>query len=318
MEHISSFGASPYRIDDIPLLRGASDRHVAGLLAACPVVRVAERQVVGDGQRGQLYIVLRGALTLTAAPEAGTADGAASRILPGECAGEQAVLDEDSPGAAIAALEDSDLLVLEAALVWRLIDQYAVLARNLLRLMSLRARAANAQSRQLGEFYRQVSTVDALTGLNNRVWLNETLPAMVAAAQQSGAPLSLIMLDFDHLKTFNSRHGRPAGDLALRAVAQLLNAALRPSDCAARLGADEMVVILPDTTGKLALALAGRLCERLRRAIVFRDAALPLPHITASFGVASLSPGDDGPALIAAADAALLRAKREGRDRVAL
>ena len=322
MEHICAFGVSRHKIGDLQLFRDADGGDVAALLAPCPVVRLRQGELITDTQRARLYIVLRGALAVVVDTGGGRADGAAtSKVLPGESVGEQSVLDEESNLAAISALEETDLLVIEADLVWRLIDESNVLARNLLRLLSFRIRAANAQLRRrqkVGEFYRQLSMVDGLTGLHNRAWLNDLLPAMIAGAHGAHTPLALIMIDLDHFKHFNDKHGHLAGDQALRVAAQVLSAALRPSDCAVRYGGEEMMVILPDTGDKMAALVAERLCERMRQALVFTDMRCPLPQVTASFGVASLAPGQDDLALIAAADAALYRAKDGGRNRVSL
>lgn len=324
METICSFGASHYRIDDLQLFRDSAGGTVAALLAPCPIMRLPAGQAIAKTHKARLYIVLRGALGVAADGATGIGDASLSKVLPGESVGEQAVLDEESnlsAISAISALEDCELLVIEADLVWRLIDASNALARNLLRLLSFRIRAANAQLRRrqkVGEFYRQLSMVDGLTGLHNRAWLNDLLPAMVAQAHAAGTPLALLMIDLDHFKRFNDTHGHVAGDQALRVAAQVLSAALRPSDCAVRYGGEELMVILPDTGGAVAQMVAERLCERMRQAPVFADLRQPLPHVTASFGVASLAPGQDEHALIAAADAALYRAKDGGRNRIAL
>lgn len=322
MKHISTFGASPYQISDLQLLRNSTDAAaVAKLLAPCPIMRLAAEQSITEAQRAHLYIVLRGALSVATDTRTGMADGTISKILPGESVGEQSVLDEEANLSSITALEETDVLVISSELVWQLIDESHVLARNLLRLLSFRIRAANAQLRRrqkLGEFYRQLSMIDGLTDLYNRSWLNDLLPTMVATAQGSHAPLSLIMIDLDHFKRFNDSHGHLAGDQALRMAASVLSSALRPTDFAVRYGGEEMMVLLPDTSEKVAVAVAERLCERMRQAQVFADMRTPLPHITASFGVAALQAGQDEQTLIANADAALYRAKAEGRNRVAL
>lgn len=319
MEHIGNFGASNYKIGDLQLFRDSDSSDVAALLAPCRIIRIQAGQLITDTRHARVYIVLRGALAVAADTHTGMSDGTVSKILPGESIGEQSVLDEESNLAAISALEDSDLLVIEAALVWQLIDESNVVARNLLRLMSFRIRAANVLLRRrqkLGEFYRQLSMVDGLTSLYNRAWLNDLLPSMITTAQDSGSPLSLVMIDLDHFKRFNDTHGHVAGDDALRGAAQVLSAALRPTDFAVRYGGEEMMVILPDTQQKVALSVAERLCERLQQSVIFGDMRCPLPHITGSFGVASLQPDQDDHGLIAAADAALYRAKADGRNRV--
>ncbi len=321
MEQISTFGASPYKTADIQLFFGLDDNNLASSLAACPIVRMRPGQYVTDAHKARLYIVLRGALAVAADTRTGMADGTVSKVLPGESVGEQSVLDEQTNFAAISALEETDLLVIEPDIVWQLIDQSNVLARNLLRLLSFRIRAASAQLRRrekVGEFYRQLSMIDGLTGLFNRAWLNDALPSMVATAHAGTTPMSIIMIDLDHFKRFNDSHGHQAGDKALCAAAKVLNAALRPTDFAARYGGEELIVLLPDTKDKVAMVVAKRLCERLRQTNVLDGKCHPLPHITASFGVACLTDGLDDQGLMAAADSALYRAKNGGRNRVSL
>jgi diguanylate cyclase len=315
LEHIGTFGASAYSIGDLQLFRDSDEEQLAVALAGCAVVRLAQGKRLEDTFRARLYIVLRGALQEAAA------DGAVSKILPGESVGEHSVLDEATNLADIGALEDSELLVIEADLVWQLIENSNGVARNLLRLLSFRIRAASALLRRrqkLGEFYRQLSMNDGLTGLYNRAWLNDMLPKMIASAQRAASPLSLVMIDLDHFKRFNDAHGHLAGDDALRAAAGVINGALRPSDFAVRYGGEEMLVILPQASEKLAKMVAERLCKRLQQVIVFEDMRLPMPQLTGSFGVATLGLAKDERQLLAAADAALYRAKEAGRNRVSL
>jgi diguanylate cyclase (GGDEF)-like protein len=320
LNQIGTFAASPYALRDLQLFRDADDPAVMAALAPCAVVKVAAGRRVEDGLRARLYIVLSGSLEV--APDAHSGDDTGvTRVLPGESVGEQAVLDDAVNLAAMTALEDCELLVIEPELVWQLIDRSNVLARNLLRLLSFRVRAANAQLRRrqkLGEFYRQLSLNDGLTGLYNRAWLGEMLPKLAMRARQDGSPLSIVMIDLDHFKRFNDTHGHIAGDAALSSAAGVIRDSLRPSDFAVRYGGEELMAVLPDTPIGLAEMVAERLAERLRAAIVFPDMRLPLPHITGSFGVASLAAGGDEHALMAAADAALYRAKQAGRDRVSV
>jgi diguanylate cyclase len=318
LEHIGTLGASDYDVSALQLFRDADAALVSAALARCEIVHVAAGASVADASQARLYIVRRGALAV-ATDAAG--DAPATRILPGESVGEQAVLDETPNLSAITATEETELLVIEAALVWKLIDQSNGVARNLLRLLSFRIRAANALLRRrqkLGEFYRQLSMNDGLTGLYNRAWLNDMLPKLVATAQRNGAPLSVLMIDLDHFKRFNDTHGHPVGDDALRVAASAIGAGLRPSDFAVRYGGEEMMVLLPDTNEQVAGKVADRLCGKLSASTVFADMRAPLPHITGSFGVATLAEGMDEQALVQAADAALYRAKQGGRNRVSL
>lgn len=322
MEFHTTYGTLDHSPSLLQLFDGLPDAELKPLLAACAVARVAAGSTVVDGRGARLYILLSGALQVSQADLTGSGlDSGRAKLMPGECAGELSVLDEGAPASTLHALQDSDLLVIEAELLWRLIDHSNGVARNLLRLLSFRVRAANAQLRQrhkLGEFYRQLSLVDGLTGLQNRAWLDEHLPQLVTNAAAAGNPLSVVMVDIDHFKKFNDDYGHQAGDDVLRTAAKVLSGALRPRDVAARYGGEEMTVVLPNTHCQAALGVAERLCESLRRTVFFSDMHKPLPHITASFGVACLAPGQDADALVAAADAALYRAKHAGRNQVAL
>jgi diguanylate cyclase (GGDEF)-like protein len=204
------------------------------------------------------------------------------------------------------------VLVIEAELVWQLIDESNVLARNLLRLLSFRIRAANAQLRRrqkLGEFYRQLSMIDGLTDLYNRAWLNDLLPTMVATAHGSNAPLSLIMIDLDHFKRFNDSHGHLAGDEALRTAARAERRAApdRFRGALRRRGNDGAAARHQRQGG---VSVAERLCERMRR---------PRCSATCACRCRTSRPRSAWPAcsrsrtseLIAHADAALYRAKEK-------
>lgn len=319
LEHSVSFGAAGYALDKLQLFEGVEHASIAALLADCPVLHLEAGQPVADdasGHKAHLYIVLHGALGGTTRD---MHDATTTKVLPGECIGELSVLDDHATPVTLIALQDSDVLAIDSATLWRLIDESNGVARNLLRMMAFRIRAANAQIRKrqkLGEFYRQLSMVDGLTGLQNRSWLNEQLPTLIDNAHAVDNPLSLIMIDIDHFKRFNDEHGHLAGDDALRAASKVLQEELRPRDFAVRYGGEEMMVILPNTNQKAAAIVAQRLCERMRQVLVFSDMIKPLPHITASFGVATLLEGQRAEELIAAADRALYRAKETGRDRI--
>lgn len=209
MEQIGTFGTSRTNINDLQLFRDETDPDVAAMLADCAIVRVPQGERIDDSGQAHLYIVLSGQLEIESDAHAGDETGT-TRVLPGESVGDQAVLDDAANLAAMTALEDSELLVIESSVVWTLIDHSSVLARNLLRLLSFRIRTTNALLRRrqkLGEFYRQLSLNDPLTGLYNRAWLNDMLPKLAARAARTGSGLSIVMIDLDHFKQFNDTHG---------------------------------------------------------------------------------------------------------------
>jgi diguanylate cyclase (GGDEF)-like protein len=154
------------------------------------------------------------------------------------------------------------------------------------------------------------SVTDVLTGIPNRRAYNHRILEEFSRARRVGAPLSLLLIDVDHFKLYNDVFGHPAGDEAVRAVAQVLAAAIRPYDFVARYGGEEFVVILPGTDQDRAVASA----ERLRQVVA--SATLPHKSMTISIGVATLTEDTDMEGLLFAADRGLYTAKRSGRNRV--
>lgn len=169
---------------------------------------------------------------------------------------------------------------------------------------------------RLTETLRQQSIRDPLTGLFNRRFMEEALLRELLRAERLEQSLSVIMLDIDHFKRFNDTFGHDAGDLVLRQVGAFLHAHIRGADIACRYGGEEFILVLPGAS----LAAAQARADQLR--LVTRD--LVLQYEGQSLGTFSFSIGVAGypehgriySALLRAADEALYRAKRAGRDRV--
>ena len=161
----------------------------------------------------------------------------------------------------------------------------------------------------------QLATHDALTELCNRRHFAELADKEIARARRHGRPLSLCILDVDLFKPINDRHGHIRGDEVLRQVAAVLRRHARSDDVAARIGGEEFALLLPECTAADAAMLADRLREAVARTMFAPGGEAQ--RITVSIGVAALAPHRDSrQALMAAADAALYRAKSEGRNRV--
>lgn len=164
---------------------------------------------------------------------------------------------------------------------------------------------------------RENSVRDSLTRWFNRGHGEETLRAELQRAKRTGAPVSVLMFDVDRFKSLNDGHGHQAGDAVLVAVARQVGDVLRASDVKCRYGGDEFLVILPETP----LQGAHQVAENIRRAVsgLSVAAGIEVLTVTTSIGVAAAHGGElAGEDVIARADAALYRAKREGRNRVAL
>jgi diguanylate cyclase (GGDEF)-like protein len=161
----------------------------------------------------------------------------------------------------------------------------------------------------------QQAMVDGLTGLANRRSLEETLRAEVARAVRFGDSMSVVLADLDKFKQVNDRYGHAAGDEVLKVFAATLQHTVRESDTAGRWGGEEFALVLSGTSIEGALHLAERAREALAEQTVrLRDGTEIVA--TASFGVASYPHWQTPEGLLAAADAALYEAKREGRNRV--
>lgn len=326
MELLSIFSDSPYQAGQLQLFSDIDEPelpNINALIASCQIMLVKAGQpvIAAHTTDNRLYIVLKG--TLEVQSHENTTESAVSnaQFTDGECVGELSVLDDEDQPYTIMAICDTELLILEAGTLWQLIDESNGVARNLLRLLSFRIRATNALLRRrhkVGEFYRQMSMIDGLTGIHNRAWLQNNLPQMIERAQMPDMELSIIMVDLDHFKQFNDTYGHIAGDDAIQCAAKILNSTLRPADFAVRFGGEELLIILPDTDQQSCLSVAERLRSKIAQTSVVNDKQLPLPHITASFGVATLIAGQDIFAFIAAADTALYRAKNAGRNQVSV
>ncbi len=169
---------------------------------------------------------------------------------------------------------------------------------------------------RLREALRAQSIKDPLTGLYNRRYLTEMLDREIRRAARAEQSLGILMLDLDHFKKFNDTYGHDAGDTVLRETASFLGKSIRIEDIVCRFGGEEFVVILPTADLNASHARAERIRSKLRELTVLHQGQ-SLGMITVSVGVAALPQHGTSPKeLLDAADAALYRAKRDGRDRV--
>ncbi len=163
---------------------------------------------------------------------------------------------------------------------------------------------------------RELATVDTLTRTFNRRSFVERLTAELKRARRHGHPVSLLMLDADHFKAINDRHGHAGGDRALAMLGEVCRDMVRAHDFVGRLGGEEFVLALPHAALTGALTLSERLRQRVRETPIHQPGG-PDFFMTVSIGVAEAAPGEDVDRLLHRADMALYQAKRAGRDRVA-
>jgi diguanylate cyclase (GGDEF)-like protein len=212
---------------------------------------------------------------------------------------------------------DADEATLERCLEMGAVDfiHKPASARELLARIDRALRQSEQQHR-----LRVLAQTDALTGLANFRSLTLRLEEEFRRASRYQYPLSVVVIDLDHLKAINDGMGHDVGNRAILALAGHLKSNLRESDFAARFGGDEFVALLPHQTALEASAFAERIRTGLRNVTVQRSDGRPAPFgLSVSVGIADFSqasPREDTEALLKAADAALYVAKREGRDRV--
>jgi diguanylate cyclase (GGDEF)-like protein len=164
---------------------------------------------------------------------------------------------------------------------------------------------------RMQEELHRLATTDMLTGLRNRRAFKDLLGLEVKRSERHGDALSIIMFDIDRFKRINDTHGHHVGDEVLVQVARLVRERIRESEIFARWGGEEFIILLPHTVLQSAVHLGWALHERLL--------AHPFPQVgtvTASFGVAQYAAGDSLDGLLQRADAAVYRAKANGRSRV--
>jgi diguanylate cyclase len=174
------------------------------------------------------------------------------------------------------------------------------------------ARSELESQREQVESTMEEARRDALTGLANRRAFDEFLAKCARERERRKAPVTLLMLDVDHFKKVNDRHGHPTGDSVLRGLAHVLAREVRDSDLIARYGGEEFAAVLVGSDIDEAMGVA----ERIRNAVassLFRTKKTQLKG-TVSIGVTAVQPGEDPAAIVDRADAALYRSKDAGRN----
>lgn len=193
--------------------------------------------------------------------------------------------------------DDLNLVARYALILFSAVTLALAVLSTLLTLRTLR------ENRALLDRMQSLAREDPLTGAINRRGMDEVLPIEFSRAHRSGEPLTLVMIDLDHFKRYNDRRGHPAGDAVLRGSAQAWLKQLRPTDKLARYGGEEFTLVLPGTD----VSQAAQLVQRLRPLVPDRQ--------TFSAGIAKWDGTETAVEVLQRADAALLQAKKAGRNR---
>jgi diguanylate cyclase (GGDEF)-like protein len=261
-----------------------------------------------------LYVLVSGRLVIQLGP---FEEIPLATVEPGECVGEMSIIDDRAPSAQVSASEETVVLEIEQDVLWRLVSVSHEISRNLLYIMSERVRYSNlviADSLEMQRKYQRYATIDALTGLHNRGWLDDAFDREIKRSERDALPLTMIMIDVDHFKKVNDSYGHLAGDQVLVVVGENIRKPLRPNDLVARFGGEEFCVLLPETRLEHALEIAERLRERVSKADTGSVDGQQLPKVTISLGVTEYKPGYALDTMIASADVAMYHAKKNGRN----
>ncbi|HWI39965.1 MAG TPA: GGDEF domain-containing protein, partial [Verrucomicrobiae bacterium] len=266
-------GREEKSLDHVGLFRLVSAESMEGIVSTCRSVTLqrGETLLVPGEKNESLYIVISGRLRVHLET---VASDPVAFIDPGDVVGELSIIDGRETSAFVIAGEETHLMVMAQDALWSLVTVSHAAACNLLTILSTRLRNANSiivRTMLQERSYHHFGSVDALTGLHNRHWLDGILPRLLSRSSYTEAPVSVLMIDVDFFKNFNDAHGHLCGDRAIHTVAQLMTENLRPTEVAARYGGDEFMIILPEVGLQDALAAA----ERLRKAVSETPISVP-------------------------------------------
>ncbi|MCX5812019.1 MAG: GGDEF domain-containing protein [Proteobacteria bacterium] len=312
----------PYRqfsdeeLKHIHLFSSVSLESIKGLLESCSTFELEPDMVlIRPGEINHtVYFLLKGYLRI----HLDKINSEPIAILgPGESVGEMSIIDQQPTSAFVVADEYSRLLVMDEDVLWSLVQASHAAACNLLFIMTKRLRHTDlviVEGTSIEQVYSHYGSVDALTGLHNRYWVDNALKRQFARSLTSGSPLSIIMIDIDHFKKFNDLYGHQFGDSVLYSVAHIMSEHLRPTELIARYGGDQFIIVLPGYNIRKARVIAERVQKEVNKAEPLVLSGKTLHHPSISIGIAERKKGQTLELLIAGADSALYMAKTSGRN----
>jgi diguanylate cyclase (GGDEF)-like protein len=298
------------------LFRGMDFASVEYMLERCSLrdLTAGETLLQPDIPNHHLYLILEGELSVHLI---GREAMEYTSLVAGDCAGDISLVDGKPPSALVVASRATRVLAVPHDTVWSLVDHSHEVARNLLAIIAGRMRNDNnalISSRNARIQFEHQASVDALTGVHNRHWMDESFPRALSRCMRNKQPVTLMIADIDFFKRVNDTYGHLIGDVALKTVAKCMAKNLRPFDLLVRYGGEEFALLLPGT-GHVG---ADTLAERLRSTIAsckIRSRNVQL-QVTISIGIAFAHGEKTLEVLLEEADHALYRAKELGRNRV--
>ena len=303
-------------LETAPLFLGIPVQLLARHLGKSRLQQLGSDQVllVPGSSNNTIYIILSGRLRVQ------SKDSEAEPIAvlgEGECVGEMSMLGDAPVSAYVIADSDCQLLAVDHAAIWELINSSHAAASNILNILTSRIRNTNelaAENLEQQQGFSGDSMVDELTGLYNQASTRKKFERLLRRSLKGNKPCCLLTLEIDGLEEYTEKHGQLGGDQAQRDVAYLILNNIRPDDHAGRHNGAKFAVFLSDTS-----LSGGRIAtERLNSAISLSSVVLPsgdaLPSITVSTGISQARPDDTVDELFARTDLALQLAKDCGGD----
>jgi len=313
-----------------PLFKGLSELEFNAVSAFLDRRKIKEGKCVfKEGDPGEdMFILFSGELNAFVAQSDGT-NRRMFDINPGDFFGEMSIIAHEPRSATLTAKTDTELMVLHGIDFYRIIFEHPNIGMKMLKAIgSVQNQWLDQSSKSYsdlmrwGETARRRAVTDELTGLHNRLFLEESIKDRFEHSSMNLRKMALMMLDMDKVHEINTQHGSQAGDTAIIAVAEILRSIMRSGDIAARLSGDEFAVFLPDTDAQEASQVA----ERIRKIVenthvevaktpgssekVIKDLRISLGIAIAPTHAKTLE------SLFFHADSALRIAKEKGRNRV--
>ncbi|MDD4911629.1 MAG: GGDEF domain-containing protein [Sideroxydans sp.] len=303
-------------IEQNTLFEGMDFSNVEYMLERCTLreLEAGEKLLEPEVENRHLYMILSGELRVHLVGQS-TLEHVS--ITAGECTGEISLVDGKNPSALVVAVKPTCVLVVPHDTVWSMVDQSHDVARNLLAIIAGRMRNDNSaliSSHNKRAQYEHQATVDALTGVHNRRWMSEAFPRVLHRCNCDSSHSAILVIDIDLFKRVNDTYGHLVGDLALKALAKIMQANLRPHDLLVRYGGEEFAILMPDTEIDQARSIAEGL-RAMVEANEIRNGEVVF-KITISVGIAPITQEGSFEKFFELADRALYRAKKSGRNRV--
>ena len=294
-----------------------------------PIHAVKGDIIFKEGDAGEaLFILIFGALSASGLQSDGTQRWLFD-IYPGDFFGEMSIIANEPRSATITAMDDSVVLTVRAIDFYKIITYHPTIGFKILKVISIvqnqwldQPAKSYSDLIRWGETARRRAITDEMTGLYNRRFLEESIKERFSNSSMNFRIMSLLMMDLDKIHGINDRHGTKAGDIVITAASKIISSCLRPGDIPARLAGDEFAVLLPDTDMSNAATVAERIRENIeKQRIEVPEAPGANRNVVittrTSIGIA-VAPmhAKTTEELEETADAALRKAKEQGRNRV--